>query len=310
MLFRKKYILAKIESTYGADSSPVGSNAILTKNLSITPYAGNTVGRDLDREALGNDELINTGANVQCSFEVELAGSGAAGTAPAYGVLLRACGLSETVTALVDTVYQPVSSAFESASLHYIIDGQLHKILGARGSVSFSLNREQIPIMSFNFTGLYAKPVAAGAITPDWSNFQTPLPVTKANTPTFTIGAYAANAEAFSFDLANNVVYRNVVNNEGVIITDRAPAGNFTVEAPALATKDFFTAVESHNGVTTQAIQVIHGTVAGNICQFDGATVQLSGLSMQDSDGLLTYSMDARYIPTDAGDDEWTLTIK
>ena len=48
MFFRKKYILAKIESTYGTDPVAVGGDAILTKNLQINPQQGNRVNRDLD----------------------------------------------------------------------------------------------------------------------------------------------------------------------------------------------------------------------------------------------------------------------
>ena len=50
VLTRRRLILAKIESTYGTDSSPTGSsNAILVRNLEIQPLVAETVNRDLVR---------------------------------------------------------------------------------------------------------------------------------------------------------------------------------------------------------------------------------------------------------------------
>ena len=65
MFFRKKYLLGKIEGTYGSDSAPAATDAILTTNLSINPYEGNRVSRNLDREYLGGQEEINTGPLVR-----------------------------------------------------------------------------------------------------------------------------------------------------------------------------------------------------------------------------------------------------
>ena len=61
MKTRKRYILAKIESTYGVDPTPTaGANAILTSGLNRKIYEGNKVTRELDRATLGADEEINT----------------------------------------------------------------------------------------------------------------------------------------------------------------------------------------------------------------------------------------------------------
>jgi hypothetical protein len=81
LLTRKRLILAKIESTYGTDSTPGGTEAILVRNLEITPLQADVVTRDLIRPYLGNFEQILANQRVEITFEVELAGSGAAGTA-------------------------------------------------------------------------------------------------------------------------------------------------------------------------------------------------------------------------------------
>ena len=92
LLTRKRLIVAKIESTYGTDPTPTGANAILVRNLEITPLEAETVNRDLVRPYLGASDQLLAQTRVSMTFEVEMAGSGTAGTAPAYGPLLKACG--------------------------------------------------------------------------------------------------------------------------------------------------------------------------------------------------------------------------
>jgi hypothetical protein len=79
-LTRKRLLLAKTEATYGTDPVPTGAaNAILVRNLDITPLQSDIVQRELIRPYLGNYEQLLAQTRVQVTFEVELAGSGAAG---------------------------------------------------------------------------------------------------------------------------------------------------------------------------------------------------------------------------------------
>lgn len=313
MKFRAKALLAKIEASYGVDATPTGAEAMLTKNLSISPYNGNTISRDVDRASLGNDTQINTNPSVEISFDVELAGAKTAGTAPGYGCLLRAAGFSETINAGTDVVYQPVSAGYESVTLHYFRKNnagtsQQHKVTGCRGSVSFGFSKEGIPMLSFKFVGFYNRPVDAALIVANTTAFADPLPISNSQT-SLTIGAFSPIAESISFDMAQDVKARNVINQNEVVITDRKPTGSVSVQAPDVSTKDFFAEVESHNGVTVQALQLIHGTTAGNIIQIDAPKVQFTSIAEQESDGELHYNLGLSLI-ADAGDDEFKLTIK
>lgn len=104
LLNRKRTLLAKIESSYGIDPTPTGAaNAILIKNLTLTPQETTLVSRDLIRPYLGNSPQLPAAIYAKLAFEVEVAGSGTAATATAYGPLLRACGFSETITAAAVT---------------------------------------------------------------------------------------------------------------------------------------------------------------------------------------------------------------
>lgn len=104
LLNRKRTLLAKIESSYGVDPTPTGSaNAILVSNLNVRPMSTELVDRDLIRPFLGNSEQLHAAIYSMAEFECEVAGSGAAGTAPAWGPLMRACGFSETVLGTAHT---------------------------------------------------------------------------------------------------------------------------------------------------------------------------------------------------------------
>ena len=188
LLFRKLAVLAKIETTYATDPTPTGAaNAMLVRNAQINPLSVEAQARELQRPYLGNSEDIVGAFFGSMSFEVEAAGAGAAGTVPKYGPLLRGCGMAEVVSAGVDVTYTPVSSAFESLTMYFNLDGVLHKFTGARGNVSFRGNNREATMWSFSFTGLFKPVVDASLPTVDYSGFIKPLALNTANTPTFTL---------------------------------------------------------------------------------------------------------------------------
>lgn len=309
LLFRKRIVLAKSEVTYGVDPTPTGAaNAILIRNLDVTPIDIEYASRDLIRPYLGNFDSLVGAKNVKASFEVELAGSGALGTVPAYGPLLRACGLSETIAAGVSVTYAPISSGFESVTIYVNVDGVLHKIFGARGTVSIELSAKQIPVYRFEFTGLYQAVVDGAAPTPTYTGFITPLPVNASNSSGFSLHGYAGLLQSLSMTVGNDVIYRNLVSQESVIITDRKTTGSVTIEAPTMAQKDYFTAV---NAVTLGSLALTHGTTAGNKVDVIGSSsVQITSPTYQDSDGIVMLQMGLNFIPFGAGNNEFSLVIK
>ena len=310
LYYRNVAVLAKQEVTYGTDPVPTGAaNAILSKGALPQPLQGDRVTRDLDRSTWGAQSEIATGTLVTVNFSCEIAGGGAAGTAPKYGPLLQACGMSETTNAGVSVVYAPASSSLKSVTIYYYIDGQQHIIKGARGNVSVNIARGQIPTFDFTFTGLYTRPTAVANPALTLTSWQTPVAVTKTNTPTFTLHSFAATCQSLSADFGNQITYRNMIGTETVELTDRNVRGQVMIEAPAVGTKDFFAASEAHAGITLSTMQLIHGTAAGNIVQLDAPKVQLANPTIQNSDGVVMYQMDTIYTPNSAND-EFTITVK
>ena len=70
LLSRKRLLLTKIESSYGTDSSPGGTDAVLVRNLEITPIEADTVSRDLIRPYLGHTPVIPESCYVDISAQV------------------------------------------------------------------------------------------------------------------------------------------------------------------------------------------------------------------------------------------------
>jgi hypothetical protein len=95
---RKQLIFVGLETGgYGVDAVP--TTPILCGNISINPLEGDSVQRKNIKSYMGNQGSIRVSGYVKLSFEVEWAGSGAAGTAPVQGVLKKMCNMSEQILA-------------------------------------------------------------------------------------------------------------------------------------------------------------------------------------------------------------------
>jgi len=305
LLSRKRLILAKAESTYGTDSTPAGTDAVLVRNLDITPLSGDLVSRDLIRPYLGNYDQLIAKTSVAISFEVELAGSGTAGTAPRYGAILKACGMSETIVASTSVTYAPVSASFSSVTIYFNVDGVLHKLTGCRGDVSMSCAVGQIPTLKFSMTGVYNSPTDTAQPAVTYSAQATPLVFRQGNSSAFSFFSYSGVLQSVEFNMANSIVYRELVGGtKEALITDRKPAGTVMIEAPTIATKDFFTAAL---GTSTGALTFLHGTTAGNKVTFTASQVDVLNPTYQDQDSVMMLSVPYVATPTTAGNDEFSL---
>jgi hypothetical protein len=311
MLYAQRNVFSKIESVYATDPAPVGTDAVLTSNLALTPYTGPTVSRNLNRSIIGGQQVINTNPYASVRFDVEVAGSGTATVVPAYSSLLLACGMSVTAASPLGLgqIYAPLSSSFPSITHWTWIDGQKQVMNGARGNMSLALARGEIPRYSFEFMGRYARPSYTAVLSANVTDYTAPVAVTNTNTPTFTLGGSPLTdlrVESFTLNMQNNVIPRNVINNEEVIITDRNVVGSVTFEATT-AKNWFAGGVESHAGITTLAMNIVHGTTSGNIVKISAPAVQITNISESNSDGLFVYTCDLSFVPV-SGNDEFTIT--
>jgi hypothetical protein len=287
---KREAILLKIETTQGTDAVPTGADdAILVEDPSWSFAGARMVERNPVRSALGRLQAVYAGTLIEVSFKVEIKGSGAAGTAPEIGQALRACGIDETIVASTSVTYAPVSTGHESASIYYYEDGSLYKILGAIGTVSFSLETGAIGYAEFTFTGHYGG--LTDAALPSLTFDSTVPPAILG--ASFSALGYASAINSLSLDVANEVVTpASMSDAEGygdVLIVDRDPAGSFDPQAELVATEAF---VADWKAGTAGAIQTgAIGSTAGNIYALSMPTSHYREIAPGDRDSMRTYDI-------------------
>jgi hypothetical protein len=308
---RNTTLLAKVETGYGVDIVPTGAaNAMLVSDVTITHTYAN-VGRDLIRSFMGgSEELVGT-KHVSIECTVELQGSGTAGTAPAWGPLLRACGFAESDLTTPDRIeYDPVSTAFESVSIYYYMDGALHKALGCRGNVEINAAIGDRPTLKFSLLGIDAGVTAATPSGVSYADFKTPLVVTDANVAEFLMGCtYATGAfsggsavcsRGLTLNVGNDVQYIQTLC-EGVDIVSRAATGSLSLDLAAAAEVTAMAAVEAN---TLSSIGMRLGTSAGYITRIFVPYAQRTNPKYEDVSGRAHVAFDLRCVPGATGNDE------
>lgn len=306
---RNTLILAKIETTVGTDAVPTGAaNAILVTDFSITPLDAKNIDRNLVRGYFGASEQLVGPASKKCSFTVELAGSGTAGTAPALGALLQGCAMAEAILATPARVeYTPVSTGLKTLTIYYYDDGVLHKLLSAMGNFTLSAKVGDKPNLKFDFVGLDGGDTAATAAG-TFTSWKTPIAMTKANVVDMTLGAtYATGAitggtvypsTGLEINLNNAVSYTPLLSSERIDITDRAMSGNVEFDLTAAQEVSFMATVKAN---TTQSAALTLGTTAGNKIIIHAPAVQMASPKKVDLNDTRLIGYDLRLVPTPTG---------
>lgn len=303
--WKSKLLLAKIEVSEGVDPTPTGAaNAIRGTNVRLTPMDGEDVSRDLEQPFLGAQEMIPAGLRARIQFNVEIAPSGTAGVAPAWGPLLRACGCAQTIVADTSVTYNPVTDDHESMTL-WIWHGRTRQIIkGARGTSRLRFTAQQLPYLEFDFIGTFTEPTEADQVSPTYTGFKKPKVVSETNT-TFAIDGEALVLRELSLDLGNQVEPRLLIGREQIIIVDRADTLATRVEAVPLSTLNPF-ALALGDPIE---VELVHGKTAGAIATLNIPTAQMKRPSGFDqAQNVLEWPLELVPLP-DAGNDQWTLEL-
>jgi hypothetical protein len=305
----KRAILAKIESNYGVDPTPAGAtDAIICRITNWQPLDVGLAGRErLALPYLGRFHSKVAIKRALIELEVELTGAAAAGTAPPWGPLLRACGMSEAISAGVSVTYAKISASFESVAIYANIDGMQQKLLGTRGTWRLVFVNEQIPVLRFRFLALYAAPTDTALPALTLTAHQQPVPMNKTNTTAIQVHSYACGLHELEIDNADSVDYVQFPGgSEQVFFTARSPVARLTLERPTIAQKDYFGAV---TGDTSGNITLVHGAGAGRICTITAGQVRLTNPRFGEHRGVPTLSMDAELAPSVAGNNELSVVF-
>lgn len=310
-LIRKTAILAKIEATYNTDPVPTGAaNAILISNASFD-LTYNNVSRDLIRAYLGGSEQLVGTRFVDIKFEVEIANSGTAGTAPAWGPLLRACGFAEaSLTTPTRIEYTPISATFASITIYYHLDGVLRKATGCMGTAEMSMGEGERPLWKFSFSGIDAGRTATADPTVTLTAWKTPSVISDVNTGDITVGCtYSAGAlsggnvypsRGLMLSVGNTVSKKALLGGQAVQISQREVTGSMQLDLTAAQEVSFLTDI---NANTVTGIGFTHSTGAGVGMVFHAPAVQRINPKDAEYEGDVHNAMDLRLVPS-SGNDE------
>jgi hypothetical protein len=298
-------IAAKIEAAYATDSAPTGADAIFAYDPQVEEAVGTEKEKKTASGSVGNSEKSKTGLHNKVSFKVPFAGSGTAGDAPAYGSLLRACGFSETIAVGVDVKYLPISQNLESITLKYEHDGDVHTLLGARGSVKIHFPRNEQPYLQFDFVGLYV-PVAAGTIaTPNFTAYLEAVEMNYDNTQ-FSFFGYSAILQALEISMDRKPELRDLPNQKAINAQDKSPSGSITFDSMKTSVKDFFDISKSG---TKGVLSMTHGLTAGNIIEINIPKLQFQYCAYANDNKTSSLTGGLWPLPN-TGDDDIQITIK
>ena len=303
--------VAKLEATYGTDIAPaatVAADVLLCDNCTINGFEAQIAERARVVPWHGNRGRPGAYArSVQIAPEVPLCGSGAAGTAPAWGKLMRMCGMAEVLTASTKADYAPVSAGQESGSFYHFLDGSRHRALGARGSFVLNLVAGDEPTLAYNFTALYSDPTAVALPAAVYTAWRDAL-VPRSGITTFSIGGNAYPMRSLRYTHGNTMAVRDIPQRYEVRITDRQPSMEVTIEAPdGFSPANFFALANSESEM---AVLATHGTVAGDIIELRANQARLMPGVKYDRDGDVAM-MTMTFMPRpSAGNDEVLITAR
>lgn len=308
---RNTVIQALIEPSYATNDALVwgAADALLIKDPDFK-IDRDVVPRELVRGHMGGSEHLIGTRRAEITFSVELAGSGAAGTAPAWGKLLRGCGMAEVITAGQRVEYNPVTTGHESLTFRFFRDGVRYTAKGARGTVAIRMPAYEAPVLDFTFWGFDTFAAEATPGTPNFAAWQRPLVITDANAGDVLVGATLATgvvsggtalaSRGFTADLKNELSHVKLLRGEAIDIKDRDASGSITVALTTAQEVSWRNDINS-NVLTTLGFNI--GSTAGQRVSVFCPSVQRVAPQAVDYEGRVMMQSELRILPS-AGNDE------
>jgi hypothetical protein len=174
-----------------------------------------------------------------CSFSIELIGTGAGGVPPWATVFLAACGVVNSTGTLTPRDEAPGANV-KTLTIGLYEGGRRKLMRGAMGNAVFNIIPGQAVRIDFDFTGVLDSITDTAMITPTYPT----LGPIRAGNGLFNINSAAQVFSACTFDLGNVIEVRPTVTNaQGAlhaIITDRNPTFNIDPEAKLMSGNDYF----------------------------------------------------------------------
>lgn len=211
-----------------------------------------------------------------------------------------------------NAIYLPNSNsdlaANTSVTMYFHLDGTRHILLGARGTVKASMKSAGIPTLDWEFTGLLGTISDVALPTANFTGWQTPVPVgTSITTDLQLFSLYNPVFTEMSFDVGNDVKFKNPVNQDAVHILDRKSMLNFTTRAQKIATMNWYTQIQN-NGMGIFSVR--HGSAAGNTIGLFCPQTNPTTLSLADDDKIANHQIAFDVVSAGAGNNEFMLIFE
>lgn len=291
-----------LESEYndGTTTPEAATDAILMREITVTPLSGSNIARSFVRPYYGNSPQAPGEKHVEVVVEVEWNTSGELGTPPPWGKLLRACGWSEVIEVGERVIYSPVSDDEDSGVFFCNVDGNLHKGRGARGTPVFTANAENMPVIRFTFRALISPVTAEQLPNVTLSQWKDALAVNSLNTEPLEFMGATVPFNQFSLDMSGQVVHSKNVGANDIHITGRSPSGQLIIEDPGVGAVNYF---EMSQNAQTGPLKLVHGKTPEDRSEMSMSKVGIEAPTYSDQDGIQMLSINYMPEPTDGNDE-------
>ena len=120
------------------------------------------------------------------------------------------------------------------------------------------------------------------------------------------LDGFNAAASSFQFDFGNQVVKQDLMGVDTTEITGRVSTGTVTFRNTSVATKNW---IEMARTSAKVPLLLKHGQAAINTISIAAPLAQIGKPTFGEQDGIQMITVPLRFIPSDAGNDEWSITV-
>lgn len=303
MLYRKRVLAAKVETTVGTAISVSGTDAAMNVfNLVANPTA--TSEQRMGQGAFGQLSSVVGLQTGQFTFLTEITDDGSGGAPAWLQTLLAGCGVTYS-TGVFSPRSEAPGSNVKTLTLGAFVDGVYKQIAGAVGTVSLAAPVGQRVMLSWTFQGRWTAPTDVALATPTYPT----LPPLMAKGGSVTIGSWTPCFSNFTLDLGNVVSPRPCLTALGglhsFIVTDRMTVGTIDPESTLVATNPLYT---QWINSTEQVLDLVFEGDGYNVT-IDAAKFQVSNAQEGDRGGQQIDTVTYQLNRGNAGNDEFTITF-
>ncbi len=302
MLYRKRILAAKIETTVGTPIALGGADAAMNVfNLVANPTATNE--QRMGQGAFGQLYSVVGMQTGQFSFQTEIYGS--TGAAPAWlQTLFAGCGVTYSAG-----VFSPRSEApganVKTLTLGAYTDGVYKQISGAAGTVTMAAPAGGRLLLDWTFQGRWTTPTNVSLPTP---TYPTNLPA-MAKAGTLTVGSWSPCISNLTLDLGNVVTARPCLGSVGgvhsFLVTDRMPVGTIDPISTLVDANPLYTQwINSTEQAFSYAVET-----NDTLITFAAPKFQISNAQEGDRSGQQIDTVTYQFNRGNAGDSEFTITF-